>query len=267
MIKDMIRQVEDQFHDLHYDVCNVKLKDEYFQAIKKASHFIRTLEFLQLELDEIMDPRNESWITRANGNLNRIIDIFHTKEPGKYLHGATGIFDEIQKHDTSAARKLVERIETPLSEFLSDAKFVYSLKNIPTEEKKKLKLLLTQVGLNQVVDRLEEADENFVDGNYCAVLLCLRQALENTVKTIIELEGKETKQPFKPDLDALCEMIGAEAICEIVSKIFGYLSKKGVHLRNMDRPTQRDAVFALKQTYLSIEELLNRYLEYSKKLR
>lgn len=261
--------------------------EDVIETLKIIIAFQRDLELLCEDIRKLMDDKTEFYVKRCWTNLNTIRRILEGevydlstipefKSLGPVVtrrtavsrppeDGVCGLLDTgiTEREHLKTAFNMFTKVTSCMYEIFGDVRLIYALRIFPIEARAAIKSRLSDLEFIDVVKCLDQAEQNIVDKHHKDCHDRCREALEKTASSILEKERKKASKYFSTDIGTLCGMgVVDKETKRLAEATHSYLSQVGVHGIAEREPSAGDANFALKDTYLKIDTLLNKYGEY-----
>jgi hypothetical protein len=262
-VEDQLSLIERQYqatYDMLADIYgNRRYSADYVsKAIKTALAFQRSIELLFEDTKKLYDDKTQSYVQRCADNITKI---------EAFLRGTAGVFSSLDtagEEDYEHAFRMFRKVRSLTYEILEDVRLIYALRIYPIEEKMALKSMLTDYGFLEVTKCLDEAETNLSQKHFKDCIDRSREALEKTASSILITENKKPSNYFSTDIGTVSGLgIVDKETKKLIEATYSYLSEVGAHGRG-EELTLGDAHYAMKETYMRIDILLKKFVEYQK---
>lgn len=290
-ISSIEKKYEDALENLYELTTTKSLEDldleDITGTLKIIIAFQRELELLCEDIRKLADDKTKFYVQRCWANLNTIRRVLGEEvydlseipelegvgsivtrkravsEPPE--DGVYGLIDAgmITPEHFKTAFNLFTSVTSCTYEIFGDVRLIYALRIFPMEARAAIKSRLSDLNFIDVVKCLDQAEQNIVDKHHKDCHDRCREALEKTASSILEKEGKKASHYFSTDIGTLSGMgVVEKETKRLIEATHAYLSQVGSHGISEKEPSLGDANFALKDTYLKIDTLLNKYDQY-----
>jgi hypothetical protein len=233
-------------------------RDYENEAIKAALSFHRSIELLFEDVRKLGDANTQPYIDRCSDKMISI------KVNIRGFGSFDGACSRIDKGNFDEAYSILLRTRSDMYQVLEDVRLTYSLRLYPIEEKMALKSVLTDYGFTEITKCLEEAERNLAEKHSKECVDRCREALDKTPPSMLVYIGKKPSFYFATDLGTLAGLgVLDKESKKLTEATFAYLSEVGPHGRAGEVSPQ-DAHWAMKEVYIRIDVLLNKFATYLK---
>lgn len=234
--------------------------DSYIDdTVKVITKFQRELELLHEDTEKLSDEKTDFYVTRCAKNMEVIR--YRLGGEKEVLGGVYRLLDS-KKFEEAYAEFI--KVRSSIYNMFEDVRLIYALRIYPIEEKMALRSELLDMGFQDVVISLEEAENNLAEKHLKDSLTRCREALEKIVSSTLDKEGKKSSSKFGIDIATLCSIgIITRDEKRLIEPTYSYLSE--VAHGRIEKLTLGDVNYAMKETYMRIELLVRRYREFVSK--